>query len=93
MYDFFKNISSKSTCQSIGVCTLHPSINTLYEILLNEVKQIAFYLVKLKEFGITNNSTMSLCIDCLSIFLINTNYNQKQYLKLLNKIHLEKQEV
>ena len=28
----FKNISNKNTCQSTGVCAIHPSVEALYQI-------------------------------------------------------------
>ena len=54
MYNFFKNIAEQNSCNLIGACSIHPSINALYQIILNEIREISFYLVKLKEFKITD---------------------------------------
>jgi len=86
MFDYFKNIIEKNSCQQNGVCSVHPSINSLYEILLSEVREISFYLVKLKEFGLTNQDAMSICLETLSVFMINTSFNQEKYLALLIKL-------
>ena len=50
MYDFFKNIAEKNSCALMGACSIHPSVNALYQIILNEIREISSYLVKLKEF-------------------------------------------
>ena len=93
MYDFFKNIAEQNSCTLMGACSIHPSINALYQIILNEIREIAFYLVKLKEFKITNEKAMKISIEGLSIFLINTSYNQENYLKFLNELYSTKKEV
>ena len=92
MFDFFKNISEKNSCNLNGACSIHPSINSLYHFLLNEIKETSFYLVKLKELGYSNNYFASFCTEALSIFLINTSFNQKKYLILISKLNLIKKE-
>ena len=92
MFDFFKNIIEKNSCQQSGVCSVHPSVNSLYEILLSEVREISFYLVKLKEFNLTNHNAMNICLETLSIFMINTSFNQDKYIYLLKKLYKIKKE-
>ena len=87
MYDFFKNIAEQNSCTLMGACSIHPSVNALYQIILNEIREISFYLVKLKEFKITDKDAIKLSIDGLSIFLINTSYSQNNYLEFLNDLH------
>ena len=93
MYDFFKNIAEQNSCTLMGACSIHPSINALYQILLNEIREISFCLVKLKEFKITDKKAMEISIEGLSIFLINTSYNQQNYLEFLNKLSSTKREI
>ena len=62
MYDFFKNIAEQNSCTLMGACSIHPSINALYQIILNEVREISFYLVKLKEFKITDENATKISI-------------------------------
>ncbi len=92
MFEFFKNIAEKNACHLSGVCSVHPSVNSLYELLLNEVREIAFYLVKLNEFKISNKETTAFLIEVLSIFLINTSYNQKKYIELFKRLNSYKKE-
>lgn len=93
MYDFFKNIAEKNSCTLMGACSIHPSINALYQIILSEIREIASYLVKLKEFKIKDNEAMDISIDGLSIFLINTSYNQQNYLNFVEKLNQAKKRV
>lgn len=93
MYEFFKNILEKNTCRSIGVCSVHPSVNALYEILLSQLRETSFYLVKLKEFNLLNISAMDKIIESLSIFLINTSFNKTKYLNLIKELSLLKESV
>jgi len=92
MYELFKNIAEKNSCKLRGACSIHPSLNLLNYALLLEIKEISFYLIKLKEFGITNNSTAAFLVEILSIFLINTNYNQQKYLQIIKKLSSIKEE-
>ena len=80
MLEYFKNIADKNTCLTGAVCSVHPSVNSLYEVILTEISEISFYMVKLKEFGFLNKETNSYLVECLSIFLINTSFNPQKYL-------------
>ncbi len=93
MYEYFKNIIDKSSCQSIGACSIHPSVSALYDIMLGQLREISFYLVKLKEFGITNKKINSKCIETLSIFLINTSFNHQKFLTLVSELQKLKNEI
>lgn len=93
MYDYFKHIAMKNSCSMGGVCSVHPSVNSLYELLLYEIKEISNYLVKLHEFNILNPSAMSFCIEILSVFMINTSFNQTKYLNLIKKLYSLKKEI
>ena len=93
MYDFFKNIAEKNSCSLAGACSIHPSVSALYQIILNEVREISSYLVKLKAFEISDKKALDLAIDGLSIFLINTSYNQKKYLDFIQELNESKKEI
>ncbi len=87
MLEYFKNIADKNTCLTGAVCSVHPSVNSLYEVILTEISEISFYMVKLKEFGFLNKETNSYLVECLSIFLINTSFNPQKYLSLISKLN------
>ncbi len=93
MYEYFKNILEKNVCKTSGVCSIHPSINALYEVLLNEIREISYYLVKLNEFDLTNTHITQITISALSIFLVNTNFNKTKYLNLLKDLNGAKTEI
>ena len=93
MYDFFKQIAQKNYCKSNGVCSVHPSINSLLELLLNEAREIANYIVKLKEFKITLTECTGFLVEILSIHLINTSFSEEDYLKIINKLHQYKLDI
>ena len=93
MYDFFKNIAEKNSCMLAGACSVHPSVNALYQIILNEIREIASYLVKLKTFNIVDKEAVNLAIEGLSIFLINTSYNQQNYLDFVNRLNKTKNNI
>ncbi len=93
MYDFFKNKAKNNFCMSGGVCSIHPSVNSLYQVLLSEIREISFYLVKLNEFKIENKNITSNCITILSTFLINTNFNKTKYLEVFKTLNKQKREV
>lgn len=86
MYDFFKNIAEINSCALMGACSIHPSVNALYQIILNEIREISFYLVKLNAFNITDKGATRVALEGLSTFLINTSYNQEKYLKFLDNL-------
>lgn len=93
MYEYFKNMLERNSCRSIGVCSVHPSVNSVYEVLLGEIREISFYIVKLKEFNLLNRPIMQKMIEALSIFIVNTSFNKVKYLNLLKELALIKKEI
>lgn len=86
MYEFFKDIAQASSCALGGICSIHPSVSALYQILLVYLKEISFYVVKLKGFKLINKELTGFLIESLSIVLINTNFNKTKYLNLIKKL-------
>ena len=39
---------------SKGICSVNPSLSSLQEIILIYLKELAYYLIKLKGFGANN---------------------------------------
>lgn len=87
MYKYFKSIAEKTCCSQNGVCSIHPSTSALYDILILEIREAAFYLVKIKELGFLDKSAQNACLEALSLFLINTSLNEKKYLKIINNLN------
>ena len=88
--NFFSEFSDRSSCINSGMCSTDPSSNALEELLLNEIKQIEFYIVKLSDFGIKNEALMQDAIKGLSVIIINTALRLKDYKNLLFKLEEEK---
>ena len=80
MKDIFKNITENSFCKKSGICSVNPVINALDAVILNEIRQISFYIVKLKEFGITNDEIMKETVFNLSVSVSDTNFNKNAFL-------------
>ena len=88
--NFFSEFSDKTSCINSGMCSVDPSSNALEELLLNEIKQIAFYIVKLADFGTKNDGIVQDAIKGLSVIIINTALRLKDYKSLLFMLEEEK---
>lgn len=92
-FNEFQNGNCNSTDAIAGGCSIDPSTYALEELLLNEIKQIAFYVTKLSEFNLKNDDIMQKTIKALSVILINTAFRLEDYIKLLYEIEASKLEV
>lgn len=86
MFDFLKNITDKNTCQSMGICSIDPTVSAIEELLLSQARQASFYLTKLKEINTTLNDVQDKITKALSIVMINTSFDQKDFLNFLNEL-------
>ena len=106
MSNFFNEFSDKSSCRNSGMCSIDPSSYALEELLLNEIKQIAFYIVKLSDFkdqfplcGKNMQSDkpddeikiMQDAIRALSVIIVNTAFRLDDYTKLIYGLEEQKQ--
>ena len=99
MLDYIKSLerqgeefSSAANCLSSGICTVDPTLSALEELLLNEIKQISYYLVRAREFGFENKKIAAAAVKALTITLINTSFNEKEYLGVLENLIKNKKE-
>ena len=74
-------------CLIKGICTVNSTLSSLQEIILLHIKEIAFYLLKLKGFGITNDSLKEPIIYALFNIVTNAEYNQEQFHELITKLN------
>lgn len=93
MKDYFKSITKSNSCTTGGACSIHPSVNALYRLILAQIKETSFYLVKLNEFNISDKNIISTSILALSTFLINTNFNKTKYLNFYNQLDGQRKEI
>lgn len=90
MSNFFNEFSDKSSCQNSGMCSVDPSSYALEELLLNEIKQIAFYVVKLADYNLQNMDIAQSAVNALSVIIINTALRFEDYKNLLYKLEAQK---
>lgn len=73
-------------CISKGLCSINPVLSALQEVVLLHLKELSFYLLKLKAFGVTNNQVREMFIDALTGIIINAEYNQEQFQDIISKL-------
>lgn len=91
MFDYFK-AQNVSKCIKYGgevSCVADPVLTAVKEILLYELKQLSYYLLKLEDFGIVNQEYKFDVIQGLCVLSFNMEVNRsefKEYLKsIINK--------
>lgn len=73
-------------CLTRGICSLSPSLSYLHEIIKEYIREIAFYLLKLKQIGITNEKIKDDLIDAISSLSLNVTCQEDQFLKITTKL-------
>lgn len=68
---------------SKGIYSVNPSMSSLQEVILIYLKELAYYLLKLKEFGANNEIIKENIIDAISGIISNVDYNKEQFQKLI----------
>ncbi len=95
--NFFNEYQNTNNCSNTessgGSCSIDPSVYALEELLLNEIKQIAFYIVKLADYNLQNENIMQKAVRALSVILINTSFKLEDYKELLYSLEADKFEV
>ena len=87
MYNEYSSISHESDeYLSKGICSINPTLSSLHEVILLHLKELAFYLLKLKEFGITNDQIKKDILDSLFGIVINAEYNQEEFQQIISKL-------
>ena len=92
MKENYRNLSEPviiETCPETGICTADPILSAIEELILNEVRQISYYLVKSKDFDFNNKEAEKKCIEALSMELASSNLSE-EYLKLALWLNFEK---
>lgn len=73
-------------CLPKGLCTVSPTLSSLQEVILLYIKELAFYLLRLKNFGVTNDSIKSLVVYTFFNIITNAEYNQEQFQDVISKL-------
>lgn len=88
MYNNYQTLLYESDeCLTKGICSVNPTLNSLQEIVLLHLKELAFYMLKLKDFGVTNEYIKETFLYTLSSIILNIEYNQEQFHEIISKLY------
>ena len=73
-------------CLIKGLCSINPTLSSLQEVILLYLRHLAFYLLKLKEFGVTNRPVQEIILNSLFNIVTNADYNQEQFYNLISNL-------
>lgn len=82
---FYSSSNEYNDCVSHGACSLSPNISSVQEIFLTILKQTAFYINKLMEFGLTKYDVLNDIIYVLAFSDSVKDLSDKQILELFSK--------
>jgi len=71
------------SCISKGICSINPRTSSLREVLVMYLKQLAFYTLKLKHFGVKNSATEDIILNTLSGLMSNLETGNKEFYQTL----------
>ncbi|MBQ9688654.1 hypothetical protein IJV79_03340, partial [bacterium] len=75
-----------SECSINGICSSTNTVSSQCEIVMLYVRQLAFYLLKLKEYGITNDLIRNDVTDILYGLFMHAGYTQEKYSETITKL-------
>lgn len=88
MYNEFQIMAEETDeCLTRGICSVNPTLSSLHEIILVYLKGVSFYLLKLKDLGITNEEIKDTIITAMFTIITNAEYNQEQFQTLISKLY------
>ena len=93
MDDLFKDTPDGTACQSIGACSANPVLYALDAAVINEIRQTAYYIVKLKELNFTNEKIMESVISALCVSVTDTSFNKASFLSFFLGLKTMKEKI
>lgn len=75
------------SCTAKGVCSADPTISSLQEVIMMYIRQLAFYTLRLKKRGVSNDVIKNNIINTLSGLVSNTEYSQEQFKTIILTIY------
>lgn len=73
-------------CVARGICSISPALSYLHEFIKSYLKELAFYLLKLREFGIHNEVIKERVIEVISGLIIGVGYSDDQFSKIIMRL-------
>ncbi len=80
-------------CAIQGSCSIDPVMYSLVEVLLYELKQITYYVVKMQEMGYQNIPLKKKIIQYLSMVIVGYEFNINEFERILEDIDIERRAV
>lgn len=74
-------------CLTKGICSVNPTLTSIQEIILLYVKELSFYVLKLKDFDVKNDNIKTDLIEIFFNIVTNVNYNQDQFNNIISKLY------
>lgn len=74
-------------CFNKGICSVNPNLSSIIEVILLYIKELSFYLTRLKDFGITNEKIKETIIQSLFNIVTNAEYNQDEFHELISNLY------
>lgn len=93
MFNSFRNLQDDFECQTSGLCANNPSISVLDELILDEIRQLSYYIVKNKELGYENAEVNSQVIKILCLDFLTRNFKEKEYILLYKDLIMFKKNI
>ncbi len=87
LFNFFSDNFEYDECTARGACSIPPSISALHEILVTTLRQTAFYVLRLKDFGIESPETEESIINTFANVISTTDYSDAQLLSLVSNAY------
>lgn len=75
-------------CVSLGACSVSPNISSMQEVMYILLRQIAYYLLKLKEFGISKEDILYSLISEIALMDAAKDLSESQVLDAFSKEYI-----
>jgi hydroxylamine reductase len=90
MFNYQTNNMQQSECDECltkGICSVNPTLTSLQEVILLYLKELSFYILKLKDYGVTNDVIKERVIYALYNIVTDVEYNQEQFHEIISQLY------
>lgn len=86
-YNYQSIVPECSGCTNRGFCSVSSTLSSVQEIILLYLRELSFYLLKLKPYGITNERIKEDFISTLFNIICNIEYSQETFHTLIENLY------
>lgn len=79
--------SPEHSAETLG--THNPHTVFLNQVLIEYLRELSVYIIKLKKLGITNEKIKEDIIEATSMGILNVEYNEQQFFEIISKLFTE----